>query len=175
MSADTYGTAEAARLLGVSERRVRQMAAAGDLPSTRDESGRVRLPQAAVQAARRDRKATGGTPTGSPSRKDAGTAEVVRQTVEALLPVLQAEQQARLALVERTEQTLRDDLNRERAGRLTAEQRLADVQERLAAVEAELDRLRPARHSSIAATSAEDDRKPDRQPDTGRRFRFRRQ
>jgi excisionase family DNA binding protein len=170
MSSDTYSTGEAARLLGVSERRVRQLAAAGDLPSTRDDSGRVRLPQAAVQAARRDRKQTAGRSTRSAERKEAGTAEVVRQTVEALLPVLQAEQQARLALVERTEQALRDELHRERAGRLVAEQRAAELTERVAQLEQQLTAAKPTSRGS-------DDRQKlgtAGEVAAGKRFRFRR-
>ncbi len=45
---ETYSTAEAARLLGMSEERVRQMVDEGQLPGERDEAGVLAIPQQAV-------------------------------------------------------------------------------------------------------------------------------
>lgn len=70
---DTYGTAEAAKLLGLSDRRVRQLIAEGQLPGEHDDAGVLRLPQQAVHAerARRRKEApasgAGRKPTAAPT------------------------------------------------------------------------------------------------------------
>jgi excisionase family DNA binding protein len=54
----TYATGEAARVLGVSGKRVRRMIASGELASSRDEAGRHRIPRAAVHAKLEERGPT---------------------------------------------------------------------------------------------------------------------
>lgn len=72
-SGDTYGTADAARLLGLSDRRVRQLVAEGQLPGERDPAGVLRIPQQAVHAERARRRTPEGPPVG-PGRKPAAAA-----------------------------------------------------------------------------------------------------
>ena len=71
MTSDTYTTAEVAKLLGVSTRRVRQIRAEGKLPFVLNEGGSASYPQTAVLALRRrktgveGRKSEGGSFGGS--------------------------------------------------------------------------------------------------------------
>ncbi len=55
--ATSYTAARAAQLLGVSERRVRQLVEEGRLPADRDPEGCLRLPEGPVHAERTRRPA----------------------------------------------------------------------------------------------------------------------
>lgn len=65
MSGDTYTSGQTSRLLKVSNRRVRQMAADRTLKATREIDGSWYFDQASVLAARK-RKFGGGSSKGSP-------------------------------------------------------------------------------------------------------------
>src|SRR5207245_4087019 len=55
-SADTYTAAQAAQILGVSERRVRQLVNEGKLTGNRDNNGQVRVAQRSVTEERKRRR-----------------------------------------------------------------------------------------------------------------------
>src|SRR5947209_38189 len=65
--ADTYTAAQAAQILGISERRVRQLVNEGKLSGNRAEDGTVRLPQQAVNDERKRRR--GATATKTPATR----------------------------------------------------------------------------------------------------------
>ncbi len=126
---DSYSAAEAARLLGVSERRVRQLIAEGRLPAERTAAGRLRLPQAVVHAARRDR--------GSASGSSSGNALDVEALASAVATAVTAALGQQLALSRQAESQATSAFLEERAARLAAEAEAAELRARLAeAVEA---------------------------------------
>ena len=98
MTSDTYTTAEVAKLLGVSTRRVRQIRAEGKLPFVLNEGGSASYPQTAVLALRRrktrveGRKSEGGSFGGSQGgsfvdlRDLPGLAEMIEAAVMAAVP-----------------------------------------------------------------------------------------
>jgi len=112
---DVYTTGEAARVLRVTESRVRQMLAAGELEGSRDVNGRWRIPQHAVHA-RLDRR--GPRESRAPS---ADVSEWVDRIAELERALGRAE--ARAELTEETHSTTREALEheRERADKLAAE------------------------------------------------------
>lgn len=131
---DFYTPTEAARVLGISEKRIRQLADAGKL----DKAGMspLRLTQVSVIAERDRRKREGVVSGGRPARKPlAGTdeeslARMVGVIADKLIPraLESATQQAT-----RTEAYLRDELARERALRETAEARVRELEAEKAA------------------------------------------
>lgn len=124
---DGYSAAAAAQVLGVSERRVRQLVTAGTLPALT--LSPLRLPQQAVHAERdRRRRSAPRTsvrrpPAGGPEAPDVKA--LVEATVKALLPLM-------LAPAERAEADAKAQLAEERALRLAAEARAAVAEARLA-------------------------------------------
>jgi excisionase family DNA binding protein len=71
-AASTYATSEAARVLGVSSRRVRKMIASGELTARRDKQGHHRIPRDAVRAKLKERGATPPTAAASEGRGGTG-------------------------------------------------------------------------------------------------------
>jgi excisionase family DNA binding protein len=57
MEGDTYTTGEAARILGVTETRIRQLLLSGELEGTRDMNELWRIPQHAVHARKEQQNA----------------------------------------------------------------------------------------------------------------------
>lgn len=134
--ADTYGTAQAAQLLGVTDRRVRQMVEKAQLPGVRDEDGTVRIPKAAVHAERRRRRGnTSGTATG---RKRAEVPPALDpETLAALIEAAVAKAfESRLEITQRAESAALEALHEERSQRLAAEARVAELAARAAELEA---------------------------------------
>jgi excisionase family DNA binding protein len=131
----TYSAAQAAKLLGVSERRVRQLVEEGRLPADRDDEGRLRLAQEPVHAernrrrtearrkqARKEAPATAGT--ASPVDGAAGIdleALIARITAAVLPRAIEAASSTHRAV----EAQLSDALAAERAARAQAEARAA--------------------------------------------------
>lgn len=139
-AADTYSAGEAAKLLGVSERRVRQLVDAGTLPGDRDRDGRLRLPQQAVHDERTRRRRSGRTSAGSAARStpvapraDVDVAAIVRETVEALVPRML---ESATAAADRSASLAQQAVAEERAGRLQAEAEAAALRSRVAELEA---------------------------------------
>jgi excisionase family DNA binding protein len=129
---DYYTTGEAARILRVTEARVRQMLGAKELEGTRDPmTERWHIPQHAVHARLEKRR-----PLDKPSTQQAAdsrkwierVAELEREVgrLEGRLELSEEAESARLQLSEQAESTLREawQRERERADRLeeTAEQ-----------------------------------------------------
>ena len=115
---DYYTTGEAARILKVTEARVRQMLGAGELEGTRDPvSDRWRIPQHAVHARLEQRR-----PSEAP-RTSADAREWIERVTELERELGRME--GRLQITEVAESTLRESLERERerADRLESELR----------------------------------------------------
>jgi hypothetical protein len=69
-SPETYSTHDAARILAVSDRRVRQLVAEGKLPGNLDQAGGLRIPCVAVDEERVRRQGTGRKRAHSFPRED---------------------------------------------------------------------------------------------------------
>ena len=121
MVEDVYTTGEAARILRVTESRVRQMLAAEELEGSRDVNGRWQISQRAVHE-RLDARPR-------EPRESRGAAVDVEVLIERLAQAEHARGRAeqRLELTERTESTLREDLERERERADHAERELAEL------------------------------------------------
>lgn len=142
-SADTYTAAQAAQILGVSERRVRQLVNEGKLAGERGSDGQVRVAQQAVNEERKRRR----TKAGSSAAGTAGRA--TRTTRRAATPEMDVDQLAdrvasavgqrlegQLEITRRAESLVREELDQERARRMEAEARLETATARLAELEA---------------------------------------
>ena len=120
---DFYTTGEAARILRVTESRVRQLLASGELEGSRDVNERWQIPQHAVHE-RMDRQGPR-----EPRASQQGTSVDVDALIERLAQAEHARGRAeqRLELTERTESTLREDLERERERADRAERELSEL------------------------------------------------
>jgi excisionase family DNA binding protein len=118
---ETYNTTEAARVLRVTESRVRQLLAAGELEGTRDRNGRWQLPQRAVHE-RMERRA----PRESPGRPNARELIDRIATLERELGRVEV----RAELTEQAHSTTQDDLRRERERAERLESELAELRAR---------------------------------------------
>jgi len=108
MEGDHYTTGEAARILKVTEARVRQMLGAGEMEGSRDPvSDRWRIPQHAVHARLEQRRPPESTRSSADARE---WIEQVRELERELGRV-----QGRLEITEVAESTLREQLERERS------------------------------------------------------------
>ena len=143
-AADTYSAAQAAELIGVSERRIRQLVAEGKLPGKRTRDGTVRIPQQAVNEERRKRR--GGAPAGR-VRKQAAASTTARPSrkqeqvdVDALASAVASAVgqriEGQLEITRRAESLIRAELDEERARRMELEAKLAEAERKLAAAEA---------------------------------------
>jgi hypothetical protein len=121
---DTYTTGEAARILRVTESRVRQMLAGEELEGSRDVNGRWQIPQHAVHA-RMDARPR--EPRGSRGA-DVDVGELIERLAQAEHARGQAE--ARLQLTEDAESTTREALERERERADRLESELAELRGR---------------------------------------------
>jgi excisionase family DNA binding protein len=119
---DTYTTGEAARILRVTESRVRQMLKTGELEGTRDLNERWRIPQHAVHT-RLDRRGP------RESRAPAADVEGLIDRVATLEREL-GRVEVRAELTEVAESTAREQLDRERERADRAEAELADMRGR---------------------------------------------
>jgi len=122
---DVYTTGEAARVLRVTESRVRQMLSAGELEGKRDINGRWRIPQRAVHE-RMDARPR------EPRAAQQGTSVDVGELIERLAQAEHARGQAeaRLQLTEHAESTTREQLERERERADRLESELAELRGR---------------------------------------------
>jgi excisionase family DNA binding protein len=122
MEGDYYVTGEAARILRVTETRVRQMLGAGELEGMRDPvTGRWRIPQHAVHARLDDRGPR------EPREPPVGVRDY-EERLEALQREL-GRLEGRLELTAQAESTLRETLDRERERADRLEEEHARVQE----------------------------------------------
>jgi excisionase family DNA binding protein len=145
---DTYTTGQAARILKVTDRGVRKMIDRGELEASADGRGRHRIPQRAVHAMLEERRRVtpsealgAGEISAEEAAHAADEARDLRERVQDLMRQL-GRVEGRLELTERTESTMREDLERERA-RSEEERRRADVErERALLAEASSQELR---------------------------------
>ncbi len=181
---EAYNPAEAARVLGVSDRRVRQLLEAGDLEGGQDASGRWKTPRRAVHAMLEARgsprgssaklaRRIGATASGAGGATDEDLRELVSR-VEDLSYRLGASQ-TRLELSERAESSIREERDRllreleeERAERRRLAERLESVEGR----QEEPGEAGPATAAEIpAATTGEASDQPRLPPWWKRIFR----
>ena len=125
---EIYTVSEAAKVLGITDRRVRALAQEGRIEGERAEGGwkLFRYSVHSFRDERREREAPQGV---------SGTSENVREWIERT-NALQRELgrlEGRLELTERAESTLREDLERERSERQEAQQEARRLREELEA------------------------------------------
>jgi excisionase family DNA binding protein len=131
MEGDYYTTGEAARILGVTETRIRQLLIAGELEGVRDMNERWRIPQHAVHARKEQRR-----PIQDPPRVSADAREWIERAQELERELGRLE--GRLELTEVAESTLRDQLERERKRADEERQRADEERDRAKRLEEEL-------------------------------------
>jgi len=135
MEGDHYTTGEAARILKVTEARVRQMLGAGEMEGSRDPvSDRWRIPQHAVHARLEQRRPPESTRSSADARE---WIEQVRELERELGRV-----QGRLEITEVAESTLREQLERERSRADEERSRADEERERANRLEEELREAR---------------------------------
>jgi|SRR5215207_1978572 len=111
---ETYSASEAAKVLKLSTRRVRQLAETEMIEGERDAEGNWRLDKASVHTFRDDRRST-RSPREAPRSRSKGRDAWGRVTeLERELGRLEGEIKTRAELTAVTESTLRESLERER-------------------------------------------------------------
>lgn len=144
-SKDTYTASQASQILGVSERRVRQLVNEGKLPGERGNDGIVHIPQQAVNDERKRRRSTTKTApatarAGARRARAAGASAASADDVETLANAVAAKVgqrlEGQLEITRQAESLLRNELDEERARRAQAEAKLAESERRLAELEA---------------------------------------
>lgn len=144
-NSDTYTAAQAAQILGVSERRVRQLVTQGKLAGQRSDNGVVRVAQRAVNEERKRRqKVTGGTTKRAPraAAKAAPEPVDVGELAEKVASAVGQRLEGQLEITRRAESLVRQELDEERARRMQVEAQLQAAQTRLAELEQERARRR---------------------------------
>jgi hypothetical protein len=112
---ETYSASEAAKVLKLSTRRVRQLAETEIIEGERDAEGNWRLDKVSVHAFRDDRRSTRSPREGPVRSRSKPSAAWDRVTeLERELGRLEGEMRARAELTATTESTLRESLERER-------------------------------------------------------------
>jgi len=118
---DTYTTAQAARILKVTDRGVRKMIDRGELEAHQDERGRHLIPQSFVHAMLEERWAAGvGEISTEETSRSAEEARELRERVEGLQREL-GRLEGRLELTESTQSTMLEE--RQRLEQLLEEER----------------------------------------------------
>ena len=149
---DVFTAAQAAQILGISERRVRQLVTEGKLPGKRGDDNIVRIPQQAVNEERKRRRGTASKASASTakraSRRSRAEAPAAADNVdvdaiaEKVASVVGQRLEGRLEVTQRAESFLRAELDEERASRAHAEAQLNAARNELADVQARLDEAR---------------------------------
>ena len=132
---ETYSASEAAKVLKLSTRRVRQLAETEEIEGTRDAEGNWRLDKASVHTFRDDRRSSKPR-EGSrrrPKRSDSSTAWDRVTELERALGRLEGEMRARAELTATTESTLRESLEREKERADRLEERAEKLRDELEA------------------------------------------
>ena len=160
-SSDVYTAAQAAQILGISERRVRQLVTEGKLPGERGKDNVVRIPQQAVTDERRKRrrsekgapKAAPASATGAAKKAKASNSGVdVDELADKVAVAVGQKISGQLEITQKAESLLRGELDEERAKRMQTEAQLNEargeasaLQARLASLEAELQQAQQKR------------------------------
>jgi excisionase family DNA binding protein len=131
---DTYSASEAAKVLKLSDRRVRQLAETEEIAGTRDSEGNWRLDKASVHAFRDTRRLGASKPREGPRSRPKRPEAWDRVTeLERALGRLEGEMRARAELTAVTESTLRESLERERERADRLEERAEELRGELEA------------------------------------------
>ena len=132
---ETYSASEAAKVLKLSTRRVRQLAETEEIKGTRDAEGNWKLDKASVHTFRDDRRSS--SPREGPRRRskrsDSSTAWDRVTELERALGRLEGEMRARAELTATTESTLRESLEREKERADRLEERAEKLRDELEA------------------------------------------
>src|SRR5215211_5174257 len=129
---ERYSASEAAKVLKLSTRRVRQLAETEEIEGTRDAEGNWRLDKASVHTFRDSRRPS--KPREGPSSRSKRPEPWDRVTeLERALGRLEGEMRARAELTAVTESTLRESLERERERADRLEQRTEQLRGELEA------------------------------------------
>ena len=145
-TADSYTAAQAAQVLGISERRVRQLVSQGKLAGARTTDGAIRIPQRAVNEERKrrrrsdDGRAAQGVPTRA--RKQASEPVDVDSLAEAVASAVGQRIEGQLEITRRAESLVRQELDEERARRMQLERQLEQAQARVAELEQQASKRR---------------------------------
>ncbi|HZU73540.1 MAG TPA: helix-turn-helix domain-containing protein [Acidimicrobiales bacterium] len=143
-ASDTYTAAQAAELLGVSERRIRQLVAEGKLPGRRGTDGVVRIRQQAVNEERKKRRASAprkAAATPRAARAAARPAPVdVDELAQAVASAVGQRIEGQLEITRKAESLVRQELDEERARRMQVEAQLSDAQQKIAELESRAGR-----------------------------------
>lgn len=144
---DTYTASQAAKVLGVSVRRVQQLAEAGEIEGVQTDSGRWRLYQHSVHARLEGRPHPTRGRSEARERRSARAAQSPESATELLERLLEAERRAaraegRLELTERAESTLREALERERERVEQVEAERAEARREIEALRSDLEYAR---------------------------------
>jgi excisionase family DNA binding protein len=129
---DTYSASEAAKVLKLSNRRVRQLAETAEIEGTRDVEGNWRLDKASVHAFRDERRSSKAREGNSSRPKRPDPWDRVTE-LERALGRVEGEMRARAELTATTESTLRESLERERERADRLEERTEQLRGELAA------------------------------------------
>jgi excisionase family DNA binding protein len=142
---DTFTAGQAAQVLGISERRVRQLVTEGKLPGARGDDNIVRIPQQAVNEERKRRRGSASPAkaaakrSGSKARQGRAQEVDVDDLAEKVASSIGKRLEGQLEITRQAESHLRSELDEERATRAQAEARLSGVQIELAEARARLD------------------------------------
>jgi hypothetical protein len=144
---DTYSAAQAAQILGVSERRVRQLVSQGALLGDRADDGTVRIPQQAVNDERNRRKSRAASrgrrqPLRAPSKRAADKSVDVDSLADAVANAVGQRLEGQLEITRRAESLVRQELDEERVRRLQLEHQLEEAQAKLAQLQQAQSRKR---------------------------------
>jgi hypothetical protein len=124
---DAYTASEAAKVLKLSTRRVRQLAEAEEIEGERDAEGNWQLDKASVHTFRDERRLGARGPREGRGRRPRREDPWDRVTeLERALGRLEGEMRARAELTATTESTLRESLERERERADRLEEELRD-------------------------------------------------
>jgi hypothetical protein len=139
-SADTYTAPQAAKILEVSERRVRQLVAEGKLDGGRDSEGIMRLSQRSVNEERKRRRSTkkAAAPRKQGESRAARSAVDVDQIADKVASAVGQRLEGQLEITRQAESLVRGELDEERARRMEAEARQAALEAKLTATEQSL-------------------------------------
>jgi excisionase family DNA binding protein len=140
-AADTYTAPQAAKILDVSERRVRQLVAEGKLDGERDGEGVMRVSQRSVNEERKRRRATkkAAAPRKQGASRAARSAVDVDQIADKVASAVGQRLEGQLEITRQAESLVRSELDEERARRMEAEARLGALEAELAATENALE------------------------------------
>lgn len=148
-SADVFTAAQAAQVLGISERRVRQMVTEGRLPGERGSDNIVRIPQQAVNDERKRRKGSdratkagaSGSGRAARPRKAAAPEMDVDTLAEKVATAVGQRISGQLEITQQAESLLRSELDEERARRMQVEAQLSEARNEAISLRGQVESL----------------------------------